>query len=175
VTGSCGSSFLASPRSSSLFEGLGTFAARVCQKLLELECDYPLDAMWMALRTLSQFESTHATATVPVLVRTRACHRDCRQGLPNLRCRLATLPTSPPARPFAPRARRSALSTASDSQALTALLLFGLLKQMIAVDFVSQCLAGATRSPWRIPMGISLWAADRTPYHCPATLFAHNR
>jgi hypothetical protein len=37
--------------------------------------------MLMALSTLSQFESTHATAVVPMLVRTWACHRDCSLGL----------------------------------------------------------------------------------------------
>src|SRR5690349_5686169 len=98
-----------------------------------------LDAMLMALRTLSQFESTHATATVPVLVRRGACHRDCSLGLANLRCRLSTLPTSPPARPSARRALHSALSVASDSQALISLLLFVLPKPMIAAGFVSQC------------------------------------
>ena len=140
--------------------------------MLEVERDYSLDAMLMALSTLSQFESTHATAVVPMLVRKRACRRDCSLGLPNLRSRLATLLTSHPVRPFAWRALRSALSIVSDSQALISWLQFVLLKQTIDLHFGSQCWAVATRSLLRIRTGILPSVAERTPSRLLATLFA---
>jgi hypothetical protein len=126
----------------------------------------------MALSTLSQFESTHATAVVPTLVRIWACHSACSLGRPNLRSRLSMLITSPPARSFARRALRSALSIVSDSQALLSWPLFVLLKQTTVVNFGSQCSAVAVRSLLRIQMGILLLVAEHMPSQLPATLFA---
>jgi hypothetical protein len=128
--------------------------------------------MLMALSTLSQFESTHATAIVPIPVRTSAYRHDCSLGLPNLRSHLATSLIFPLGQPFAQRAPRLALSIVLDCQALISWLLFVLPKQMIAVHFGSQCWAAATRSLLRNRMGILLSVVERRPFRLPVTLFA---